>query len=120
MICDKIKDRSQAISYEGPTRLAIRSGKHFSSTASTHSEDFKKILNLEEFFNYFRSPSDADIIKLVVVITSNSSPNENPRYEQVISEAIDHFLKFDLDAIFLATNAPGHSAYNRAEKRWLI
>lgn len=31
--------------------------------------------------------------------------------------AIAHFQKYDLDAVFLATNAPGRSAYNRVERR---
>lgn len=31
--------------------------------------------------------------------------------------AIHHFVSHDLDALFLATNAPGRSAYNRVERR---
>lgn len=30
---------------------------------------------------------------------------------------IHHFVKFDLDALFVACNAPGRSAYNRVERR---
>lgn len=30
---------------------------------------------------------------------------------------IHHFLKCDLDALFVACNAPGRSAYNRVERR---
>lgn len=34
-----------------------------------------------------------------------------------ISHVIQHFKKFDLDAIFVVTNAPGRSAYNRLERK---
>lgn len=35
----------------------------------------------------------------------------------MIKVAIHHFVQHNLDAIFLATNAPGRSAYNRVERR---
>lgn len=38
------------------------------------------------------------------------------RYEKSINSAISHFKKFNLDAIFLGTNAPGRSAFNRVER----
>jgi len=31
--------------------------------------------------------------------------------------AMSHFKKHNLDAIFIATNAPGRSAFNRVERR---
>ena len=43
--------------------------------------------------------------------------DENPRYEKRISFAVDYFNTYDLDAFFLVTNAPGLSAFNRAERR---
>lgn len=39
------------------------------------------------------------------------------RYPKVIASAIKHFKNYDLDAIFVATNAPGRSAFNRVERR---
>lgn len=48
---------------------------------------------------------------------SDGGPDENPRYKKVISHAIHHFKKYNLDAIFIITNAPGRSAYNRVERR---
>lgn len=44
-------------------------------------------------------------------------PDENPRFQKVIGFAIQHFKRHDLNALFLATNAPGRSAYNRVERR---
>ena len=56
-------------------------------------------------------------MKPVVVVTSDGGPAENPRYKKVIAHAIDHFKTCDLDALFIITNAPGRSAYNRVERR---
>lgn len=36
---------------------------------------------------------------------------------QVITIGIHEFITFNLDAIFIATNAPGRSAFNRVERR---
>ena len=47
----------------------------------------------------------------------DGGPDENPRYQNVIDVAIHHFLKHNLDALFVATNAPGRSAFNRVERR---
>ena len=51
------------------------------------------------------------------MITVDGGPDENPRYVKVIQTAIHHFLKYNLDAIFIACNAPGRSAFNRVERR---
>lgn len=34
-----------------------------------------------------------------------------------MNSAISHFKEWNLDAMFIATNAPGRSAYNRVERR---
>lgn len=56
-------------------------------------------------------------VKPVLIISSDGGPDENPRYRKVIAHAVDHFKKYDLDAIFIVTNAPGRSAFNRVERR---
>lgn len=48
---------------------------------------------------------------------SDGGLDENPRYEKVIMHAIDHFKTYNLDAVFVITNAPGQSAFNRVERR---
>lgn len=52
-----------------------------------------------------------------MMILSDGGPHENPRYPKVIAHAINHFIEHDLVAIFLFTNAPGRSAFNRVKKR---
>ncbi|KAJ8710634.1 hypothetical protein PYW08_009149 [Mythimna loreyi] len=107
--------RAEAITYSGPTYVAIRSGKHSSSTASTHAVDFNKLATLKNFKEIMRDEEGR--LKPVVLISSDRGPDENPRYPKVISHAIHHFVKHDLDAIFIFTNAPGRSAFNRVERR---
>lgn len=104
-----------AVTYSGPTFIAIRSGKHCSSTALSHAADFKKLLTLKDFDAVTKT--DAGHVKPVFMLTVDGGPDENPRYDKVINVAINHFIEHDLDAFFLATNAPGRSAYNRVERR---
>ncbi|KAG5862642.1 hypothetical protein JTB14_012265 [Gonioctena quinquepunctata] len=105
----------QAVGYSGPTYIAIRSGKHSSSTANTHAQDFETLLELEEFRPLAKTGHG--LVKPVVIMTVDGGPDENLRYQKVIEFAIQHFKRHDLDALFLATNAPGRSAYNRVERR---
>lgn len=104
-----------AVTYSGPTYVSIRSGKHCSSTASSHATDFTRLLDLVAFKHL--SKTTEDTVKSRVIFTVDGGPDENPRYSKVIHEAIKHFKTYDLDAIFYATNAPGRSAFNRVERR---
>lgn len=52
-----------------------------------------------------------------VFLSVDGGPDENPRYPKVIHHAIDHFSKYDLDALFVFSNAPERSAYNHVERR---
>ena len=106
----------QAVGYSGPTYIAIRSGKHSSSTAYSHAFDFEKLLLLPEFDSITKSGVER-LVKPVVVFTVDGGPDENPRYQKVIKVALHHFVKHDLDALFIATNAPGRSAFNRVERK---
>ena len=52
-----------------------------------------------------------------MIVTVDGGPDENRRYSNTISCAIQYFCEHDLDAYFLATNAPGRSAFSRVERR---
>lgn len=67
-------------------------------------DTFKNILKYE------------DEVKPVLIFTVDGGPDENPRYPKVTGFAIEHFKEYNLDAIFIATNSPGRSAY-RVERR---
>ncbi|GBN78913.1 hypothetical protein AVEN_255368-1, partial [Araneus ventricosus] len=73
------------------------------------------LLTLKEFEELVKT--EEGFIKPVIIVTVDGGPDENPRYQKVISFAINHFKKHDFDAIFIACNAPGRSAYNRVERR---
>jgi hypothetical protein len=105
----------EAVSYSGPTYISIRSGKHASSTAFSHAADFQRLLQRPEFESLTKN--SAGHVKPVLITTTDGGPDENPRYDKVVNVAIHHFLDNDLDAFFVATNAPGRSAYNRVERR---
>lgn len=42
-------NHTNLVTYSGPTYVAIRSGKHSSSTAASHALDFNTLLSLPEF-----------------------------------------------------------------------
>lgn len=104
-----------AVTYSGPTFIAVRSCKHSSSDALTHSNDFDRILQSANFEPYCKM--DDGSIKPVVMISTDGGPDENPRYNKVINMAVQRFKTYDLDALFIFTNAPGRSAFNRVERR---
>ena len=49
-------------------------------------------------------------------MTVNGGPDANPRFPKVISQAVSHFRKFELDVLVIVTNAPGRSCFNRVER----
>ena len=104
-----------AVSYSGPTYIGIRSAKHSESSAFHNLQDMKRIRLLEEFQRSLKN--DEGEYKPVMIVTVDGGPDENPRYKKTIDSAIDYFNSFDLDALFIATNAPGRSAFNRCERR---
>lgn len=104
-----------AVGYSGPIYIAIRSVKHSSSTAYAHGLDFERVLQLPEFDEL--SKKHDGVVKPVLIFTVDGGPDENPRYQKTIEVGVHHFLQNDLDALFIATNAPGRSAFNRVERK---
>ena len=107
--------QSDIVSYSGPTLIKIRSGKHDSSTAESHAADLRELFLSKRFSTY--THTTAGDVKPIVMWTCDGGPDENPRYPRALAEAVSFFVDFDLDALFIATNAPGLSAFNRVERR---
>lgn len=107
--------KPEAVTYSGPTFIAIRSGKHSTSNASTHAEDFRSLIELESFKEVVYNESGE--VKPIIMISSDGGLDENPRFPKVISNTIKHFQKNDLDVIIVFTNAPCRTAFNRVERR---
>lgn len=100
-------DEVQAVSYSGPTFVAVRSGKHSSSTAASHAADFRTLYELDEFRDVTRDKDG--VPKPVVAISVDGGPDESPRSKLVMVEAVRHFMRLHLDALFVVANAPGKS-----------
>ena len=58
-----------------------------------------------------------NIPKPVIIVVVDGGPDENPHFMKTISVAIHNFKIMNLDALFVCTNAPKHSAFNRVERR---
>ena len=114
-INDKVYS-GEAVTYSGPTYVGIRSAKHTGSSAYHHLQDMKRIRSLEIFDDSFTN-SFTQTMKPVMIVTVDGGPDENPCYSKSINAAIDYFVTFNLDAFFMAANAPGRSAFNRVERR---
>lgn len=81
--------RSEAVSYIGPTYIAIRSGKHSSSTATSNAQDLDALLTLEPSLNIMKN--DDCKVKPILIISSDGGPDENPRFRKVIAHSKEHF-----------------------------
>lgn len=66
-----------AVGYSGPTYVAIRSGKHSSSTAYSHANDFDFLMQEPSFFDFTQTTDGK--AKPVLIITVDGGPDENPR-----------------------------------------
>ncbi len=103
------------VTYSGPTYIAIRSGKHDSSNAISHGQDFDRLLEIAEFKDVLCKPDGT--MKPVIVSCVDGGPDENPRFPKTLLVAIKKFKKYDLDVHLCATQAPGRSAFNPVERR---
>ena len=104
------------VTSSGPTYITIRSGKHDSSIAATHAADLQYLYeNITEFKSLLYREDGTT--KPVLVILVDGGSDKNPRYKEVIKFACANFLHFQLDALFISTQAPGRSAFNPVERR---
>lgn len=60
-----------AVSYSGPTYVAIRSGTHSSSTAESHSKDLRRLLKLPAFDPIIKTYDGS--IKPIMICTALSN-----------------------------------------------
>ena len=112
----KSKDlTNDAVSYSGPTYIAIRSTKHSGSSAFHHLRDMTRARSLPKFVESFQNQHSGE--KKVMIVRVDGGPDENPRYSNTIKCTIEYFCEHNIDAYFVPTNAPGRSAFNRVERR---
>ena len=65
------------VSYNGAKFNSIGSGKHDKSYAETHSDDFERILQLEEFQDAALTPNKD--VKPLVFVSVDGGPDEAPK-----------------------------------------
>lgn len=107
--------KDDQIGVNGPTFISIRSVKHDKSCAATHSDDFERILQLEEFRNAtLTANNDA---KPLVFVSVDGGPDEAPKNQQALAMWARQFENNDPDAALVFTHATGISAYNPVERR---
>ncbi|CAF4855542.1 unnamed protein product, partial [Rotaria socialis] len=104
----------ERVSYSDPTFAAVRSGKHDHSSTIAHANDFDTLVQLPEFEKVALLDGT---VKPVVILSVDGGSDENPRYPKTIEAATSIFKKYNLDALFIVTNAPGRSAFNEVERR---
>lgn len=68
----------EAVSYSGPTYVSIRSLKHSSSNAATHSDDLNALMDLEPFQSFMKT--EEGIVKPIMIFSVDGGPDENPRF----------------------------------------
>ena len=52
-----------------------------------------------------------------MILIVDGGPEGSPHYSKTISCAIDYFCTFDLDALYIATNAPGKRVNDQIQNR---
>ena len=102
---------NDVVSYSDPKYITIRSAKYSGSSVFHHLRDTNRARSLPEFTDSFQNQHSRE--KKVMIVTVD----ENPRHSSIINCVIKYFCEHNLDAYFVATNAPGRSAFNRVERR---
>ena len=108
-------DPKTGVTYSGNTYIAVRSAKHNGSTAFSHTEDMVRFAELQPAV--FKVQGSVTDFKPVLVVGVDGGPDENPRFHNNINMGCKTMIDFNLDCYIEVTNAPGLSAYNRAERR---
>ena len=94
------------VSYSGDTFIRVRSGKHDSSSAATHSYDVHNLIR-----------SQLVPRKPILLMMTDGAADEAPRFPQPLASAVSIFKEFELDALVHGVNAAGLSAFNPVERR---
>ena len=106
---------NDGVTYSGPMYIAIRSAKLSGSSPFHHLQNMNRSRSLPEFTESFQNQQSKE--KKVMIVTVDRGPDQNPRYSNTISCAIEYFCEHGLDAYVLVTNAPGRSAFNPVKRR---
>ena len=101
------------IGVNGPTYIAIMSGKHDKSSAVSHQEKFRVLIETNDFQESCMKDGK---LKPLVFVSVDGGPDEAPKNTLTLDSWLSVFLDFDLDLLAVFTHAPGSSAYNPVER----
>ena len=111
-----VMDETGLIGFAGPTYISIRSAKHDQFTTESEDMDFDCVVKLKEFDRTARN--HVGTVKPIIVMSVDSlDPTDYTRFPKTLASAISKFKKYNLDAFFLITQAPGQTSYNVVERR---
>ena len=109
-------DDTGLIGFAGPTYISIRSAKHDQFNLDSEDVDFDRIVKLKEFEHTARNHVGG--IKPIIVMSVDSlEPDNYTRFPKILASAIEKFKKYNLDAFFIMTQAPGQTSFNVVERR---
>ncbi|CAF3351676.1 unnamed protein product [Rotaria socialis] len=112
-------DETGLIGFSGPTYVSIRSAKHDRFTVDHEDLDFDCVVKLKEFEKTARN--HVGTIKPIIIMGIDSlKPNDYTRFPKTLTTAINRFKKYNLDAFFIVTQAPGQATFNVAERRLAV
>lgn len=112
-------DETGVVTNEGPTYISIRSIKHEKITNEHEDIDLDYALKSREFERTARN--HIGVIKPIIVMGVDSlDPYDFTRYPKTLATAIARFKKYNLDALFMFSQAPGQSSFNITERRLAI
>jgi hypothetical protein len=109
-------DDEGLISNSGPTYISIRSAKHDRFSLDSEDVDFDCVVKLKEFEKTARN--HVGTIKPIIIMSVDSlEPHDYTRFPKTLQSAINKFKKYNLDAFFIITQAPGQTSFNVVERR---
>ena len=90
-----------------PTNIAISSGKHNKSLATSHQEDFSAHIETKNFQGPCMKNGK---IKPLFFVSIDGDPEKAPKNSFNLDYYLKIFIKFDLDLLGVFTHAPRSSA----------
>ena len=92
-----------------------RYGKHESSTAGLHQQDFDYLSELEELKS--STPETYGLVKLLIFVAVDSGPDVAPNQQNTLLAWIDCFNRHDVDGIFVSAKGSSNTYTNSNENK---
>ncbi len=111
-----IIDENGLVTNYGPTYIPIRSVKYDRINIDCEDVDFDHVVKLKEFEKTARNHI-GEVKPIIIMNVDNIDPIDYTRFPKTLYLSIKKFKKYNLDAFFIITQAPGQSVFNIAQRR---